>query len=196
MDGRVGRFEETPVQRSADKQRREVAPHMTPSFTPTASAHSTPKASKLFSPSPFTPATGGGGAKKPLPPTPRERERDMDEAPVEASTQAEGVLEKGKHEHNSLEWLKDRRDSKGRRPDHPDFDPRTLWVCPRFMQAQTPAQKQWWEFKSKFFDTILFFRVSCRAAEVLPAYLGCAFGGLHLCMPHHWCAASLMEERH
>jgi DNA mismatch repair protein MSH6 len=53
----------------------------------------------------------------------------------------------------------DRRDDKLRRPDHPDFNPRTLYVPPDFLKQQTPAMKQWWEFKSKNMDTILFFKV-------------------------------------
>ena len=80
--------------------------------------------------------------------------------PVPARELPEGVLDTGKHKHHSLRWLfEDRKDAKGRRPDHPDFDRRTLYVPPSFLADETPAMKQWWQFKARNFDTILFFKV-------------------------------------
>lgn len=79
--------------------------------------------------------------------------------PTPAKELPEGVLDYGKHTHFSLQWLKDRRDANQRRPDDPDFDPRTLYVPRQFLDKETPAMRQWWEFKSKNFDTILFFKV-------------------------------------
>lgn len=71
-----------------------------------------------------------------------------------------GVYAAGQHTHDSYPFLKpeNRRDANGRRPDHPDFNPRTLFVPPAFLKDQTPAQAQWWVFKCKNMDTVLFFR--------------------------------------
>lgn len=43
--------------------------------------------------------------------------------------------------HCKLDWLKPEkiRDSMKRRPDHPDYDPTTLFVPPNFYNAQTPV---------------------------------------------------------
>lgn len=51
------------------------------------------------------------------------------------------------------------RDIERRRPDHPDYDATTLYVPQAFLNKQTGCQKQWWEIKSKHYDTILFFKV-------------------------------------
>merc|ERR1719153_632975 len=41
----------------------------------------------------------------------------------------------------------------------PEYDPRTLYVPPDFLNKQTPALKQWWKLKSQYFDVILFFKM-------------------------------------
>ncbi|RWS13405.1 DNA mismatch repair protein Msh6-like protein, partial [Dinothrombium tinctorium] len=51
------------------------------------------------------------------------------------------------------------RDADGRRRTDPAYNPKTLYVPKDFLQKQTPALKQWWEMKSKHFDTILFFKM-------------------------------------
>lgn len=63
--------------------------------------------------------------------------------------------------HCKLEWLKPEKikDAQKRRPDHPDYDPSTLYVPPEFYKSQTPAHRQWWEMKSSHFDCVLFFKV-------------------------------------
>eukprot|EP00941_MAST-03F_sp_MAST-3F-sp1_P003696 g3696.t1 len=72
-----------------------------------------------------------------------------------------GTLALGQHMHNSLRFLKPEfiKDKNGNRPDDPEYDPTTLYVPEHFLKDQTPAQRQWWEFKSVNFDTILFFKV-------------------------------------
>lgn len=42
---------------------------------------------------------------------------------------------------------------------NPDYDPSTLHVPLDFLNKQTPAIRQWWVFKAKNFDTILFFKM-------------------------------------
>ncbi|VDO47121.1 unnamed protein product [Haemonchus placei] len=51
------------------------------------------------------------------------------------------------------------RDAQGHRPDDDDYDPSTLLVPSQFLKEQTGAHVQWWNFKSKNFDTLLFFKV-------------------------------------
>ncbi|XP_048477916.1 probable DNA mismatch repair protein Msh6 [Plutella xylostella] len=69
--------------------------------------------------------------------------------------------DEGNWVHCKLDWLKPAkiRDAEKRRPDHPDYDARTLYVPPEFLKAQTPAHRQWWEMKSSHFDCVLFFKV-------------------------------------
>uniref|UniRef100_A0A803M7J7 DNA mismatch repair protein n=1 Tax=Chenopodium quinoa TaxID=63459 RepID=A0A803M7J7_CHEQI len=53
---------------------------------------------------------------------------------------------------------KDRQDAKRRRPGDTDYDPRTLYLPPQFLKNLTGGQRQWWEFKSKHMDKVLFFK--------------------------------------
>ncbi len=72
----------------------------------------------------------------------------------------EGVLDTGRHLHHGFKWLhENRRDSKMRTPQDPEYDRRTVHVPPNFLKEQTPAMKQWWGFKSTNMDTVLFFKV-------------------------------------
>ncbi|KAI6674542.1 hypothetical protein NL676_002448 [Syzygium grande] len=52
-----------------------------------------------------------------------------------------------------------RRDAKRRRPGDTDFDPRTLYLPPDFLKSLSGGQRQWWEFKSKHMDKVLFFKM-------------------------------------
>ena len=64
--------------------------------------------------------------------------------------------------HDALpEFLKPEniKDKNGNRPDSPDYDNSTLYVPPDFIKKQTPAMKQFWDFKSKNFDKVLFFKL-------------------------------------
>lgn len=63
--------------------------------------------------------------------------------------------------HNNLEFLKPEKikDANGRRPNHPDYDEKTLYVPQEYLNSLTPAMRQWWVLKSKHFDTVLFFKV-------------------------------------
>ncbi|CAN0888815.1 DNA mismatch repair protein MSH6 [Linum grandiflorum] len=52
-----------------------------------------------------------------------------------------------------------RRDAKRRLPTDVDYDPRTLHLPPDFVRSLSDGQKQWWEFKSKHMDKVLFFKM-------------------------------------
>ena len=64
--------------------------------------------------------------------------------------------------HDALpEFLKPEniKDKNGNRPDSPQYDCNTLFVPPEFLKKQTPAMRQFWEFKSQNFDKVLFFKL-------------------------------------
>ncbi|VDK33141.1 unnamed protein product [Dibothriocephalus latus] len=72
----------------------------------------------------------------------------------------EGAFD-GNWPHLSLPFLQPDRikDINGHRPNHPDYDPRTLFVPDDYIKAQTPGLRQWWQLKSRNADTIIFFKV-------------------------------------
>ncbi|KAH9730726.1 DNA mismatch repair protein MSH6 [Citrus sinensis] len=53
----------------------------------------------------------------------------------------------------------DLRDAKRRRPGDVYYDPRTLYLPPDFLRNLSEGQKQWWEFKSKHMDKVIFFKM-------------------------------------
>lgn len=55
--------------------------------------------------------------------------------------------------------LKKRRDDKGRTPDDPNFNPRTLFVPSSVISTMSLMEKQYWEIKMYNMDKILFFQV-------------------------------------
>ena len=54
------------------------------------------------------------------------------------------------------EYIKDKN---GNTPDSQKYDCNTLYVPPDFLKQQTPAMRQYWEFKSQNFDKVLFFKM-------------------------------------
>jgi DNA mismatch repair protein MSH6 len=56
------------------------------------------------------------------------------------------------------------KDAKGRRPDHPLYDKRTLYIPPDVLTKMTASQRQYWTAKSKYMDTVLFFKVVSRSS--------------------------------
>lgn len=55
-------------------------------------------------------------------------------------------------------WLEDVRDLDRNPSGHPDYDPRTLYIPPMAWSNFSPFEKQYWEIKQKFWDTIVFFK--------------------------------------
>ena len=51
------------------------------------------------------------------------------------------------------------KDKNGNKPDSPQYDYNTLYVPPDYLKKQTPAMRQFWEFKSQNFDKVLFFKL-------------------------------------
>ncbi|OQR93852.1 DNA mismatch repair protein Msh6 [Achlya hypogyna] len=81
--------------------------------------------------------------------------------PVKIKDESSGATKGGTlRQHDSWPWLHvDRRDKAGHRPDHPDYDPRTISIPNAFLKKETPAMQQWWEVKCANMDTVLFFKV-------------------------------------
>lgn len=66
----------------------------------------------------------------------------------------------GLREAEKLHFLgKDRRDGKRRRPGDENYDPKTLYLPPDFLKNLSGGQRQWWDFKSKHMDKVLFFKM-------------------------------------
>lgn len=55
-------------------------------------------------------------------------------------------------------WLAHPLDADRNPPNHPDYDPRTLYIPPMAWAKFSPFEKQYWEIKQKFWDTIVFFK--------------------------------------
>jgi MutS domain I len=53
------------------------------------------------------------------------------------------------------------RDGCRRRPEHPDYDPRTLHIPDGWFKKHnvSAGQRQWWEFKAKNFDSVMLFKM-------------------------------------
>ncbi|RKP08628.1 muts domain V-domain-containing protein, partial [Thamnocephalis sphaerospora] len=55
-------------------------------------------------------------------------------------------------------WLVDVCDADGNPVGHPDYNPRTLFIPKSAWNKFTPFERQFWEIKCKFFDTVVFFK--------------------------------------
>ncbi|RAL05952.1 mismatch repair ATPase MSH6 [Aspergillus ibericus CBS 121593] len=55
-------------------------------------------------------------------------------------------------------WLANIRDIDGHPIGHPEYDPRTLYIPPLAWAKFSPFEKQYWEIKQKFWDTVVFFK--------------------------------------
>ncbi|KAI9825878.1 MAG: DNA mismatch repair protein msh6 [Thelocarpon impressellum] len=55
-------------------------------------------------------------------------------------------------------WLATITDADRNPPGHPDYDPRTVYIPPLAWAKFSPFEKQYWEIKQKYWDTIVFFK--------------------------------------
>ncbi|KAJ5572051.1 DNA mismatch repair protein Msh6 [Penicillium sp. DV-2018c] len=55
-------------------------------------------------------------------------------------------------------WLASLKDIDGNPQGHPDYDPRTVYIPPLAWSKFSPFEKQYWEIKQKFWDTVVFFK--------------------------------------
>ncbi|KAI9768714.1 MAG: DNA mismatch repair protein msh6 [Geoglossum simile] len=91
--------------------------------------------------------------------------RPRSDAATNASTKKPGTdFQKRKAKAHQSEpdqrypWLADIRDADKNPPGHPDYDPRTVYIPPLAWKEFTPFERQYWEIKQKFWDTIVFFK--------------------------------------
>ncbi len=82
-------------------------------------------------------------------------------AEAEAGPEGVATADEASWEHLSLAFLRPGRlrDAEMRAEDDADFDPRTLHVPADFLAKCSPGMRQWWQLKSRHFDSILFFKV-------------------------------------
>ncbi|KAJ5949148.1 DNA mismatch repair protein msh6 [Penicillium verhagenii] len=55
-------------------------------------------------------------------------------------------------------WLANIKDIDGNPKGHPEYDPRTIYIPPFAWAKFSPFEKQYWEIKQKFWDTVVFFK--------------------------------------
>lgn len=55
-------------------------------------------------------------------------------------------------------WLASITDADRNPPGNPEYDPRTVYIPPLAWSKFTAFEKQYWEIKQKFWDTIVFFK--------------------------------------
>ncbi|KAJ5659338.1 DNA mismatch repair protein msh6 [Penicillium longicatenatum] len=55
-------------------------------------------------------------------------------------------------------WLANIKDIDGNPQGHPEYDPRTIYIPPLAWSKFSPFEKQYWEIKQKFWDTVVFFK--------------------------------------
>ena len=62
---------------------------------------------------------------------------------------------------SKFEWLNPSqvRDANRRRPDHPLYDKKTLYIPPDVLKKMSASQKQYWNVKCQYMDILLFFKV-------------------------------------
>lgn len=55
-------------------------------------------------------------------------------------------------------WLANIVDIDRNPPGHPDYDPRNIYIPPLAWSKFSPFEKQYWEIKQRFWDTVVFFK--------------------------------------
>jgi DNA mismatch repair protein MSH6 len=55
-------------------------------------------------------------------------------------------------------WLANILDADRHPPDHPQYNPSTIYIPPLAWAKFSPFEKQYWEIKAKFWDSIVFFK--------------------------------------
>ncbi|KAJ5764532.1 DNA mismatch repair protein msh6 [Penicillium manginii] len=104
------------------------------------------------------PESSGGTALKwkfdPESTEPRKEREKITKAP--ASTKKEKAHVRDPEER--YPWLANPMDIDKNPPGHPDFDPRTIYIPPLAWSRFSPFEKQYWEIKQKFWDTVVFFK--------------------------------------
>ncbi|KAI5967653.1 MSH6 [Candida margitis] len=63
-----------------------------------------------------------------------------------------------KENEERYQWLVNIKDAEKRTPDDPNYDPRTLYIPQSAWSKFTAFEKQYWEIKSRMWNTVVFFK--------------------------------------
>ncbi|WVQ80465.1 hypothetical protein IAT38_002570 [Cryptococcus sp. DSM 104549] len=132
--------------------------------TKSASASPTPPPKKKSSKPAAKPAakkTLGSGSATPARPGPRPSGAASSDASsflTAAERKKIQAKEDKRDGEECFDFLVDIRDKDKNRPDHPDYDPRSIYIPAKSWKDFTPFEKQFWEIKQNHYDTVLFFQ--------------------------------------
>lgn len=113
----------------------------------------------------FASSSAGTTASKHSPMAVSQTQQEQSTAPPKPI--AKTVNQAGSHFHNHLTFFTSgRRDMNKHAPNHPDYSPRTLLVDYNELERKhkeiggtlSPAQRQWWDIKCHYADTVLLFK--------------------------------------
>ena len=83
---------------------------------------------------------------------------------INTPARKQGLQKKAKEKAHTTEpeqrypWLANITDADKNPPDHPDYDPRTVYIPPYAWKKFSAFEKQYWEIKKDLWDTIVFFK--------------------------------------
>jgi len=77
-----------------------------------------------------------------------------------AERRKEEAAQKKRENEDCFDFIKPEKikDKYGNRPDHPDYDKRTVLVPKSILEKLSPFERQFWNIKQDHFDTVLFFQ--------------------------------------
>ncbi|KAJ5362570.1 hypothetical protein N7541_003414 [Penicillium brevicompactum] len=103
---------------------------------------------------------GSAGTAKKWSFDPENKEPRKERAAVASTATPSAKKEKAhiKEPEQRYSWLASLKDIDGNPKGHPDYDPRTLYIPPLAWSRFSPFEKQYWEIKQKFWDTVVFFK--------------------------------------
>ena len=87
----------------------------------------------------------------------QERSTNIPRSPASTGKKVKEKAHKSDPEKR-YEWLAKLRDIDGNPVGHADYDPRTVYIPPLAWTKFSAFEKQYWEIKQKFWDTIVFFK--------------------------------------
>lgn len=94
--------------------------------------------------------------KAPLVKRPSPKPSNSSSSPLTAGSGKHSQFDKKNEER--YQWLEVLRDAEGHLQDDPEYDPRTLFIPKSAWAKFTPFEKQYWEIKSKMWNTVVFFK--------------------------------------
>ncbi|KAI7879177.1 hypothetical protein K492DRAFT_217243 [Lichtheimia hyalospora FSU 10163] len=82
----------------------------------------------------------------------------VEESPTPKAPLSVSPLQNRIKDPDRYPWLVDIKDAEGNRPGDENYDPRTLYVPSSHWSKFTPFERQFWEVKSKNWDSVVFFK--------------------------------------